>query len=130
MADARWFSACDKKQMVCSGDLLGRWIVTSDSVKPFENDFQRNLRPPEEGSFLGTVMHVMLYDFCILPSDNECLIVQTDLDGGVERMRFNLPGGVDAVRFGELKSPPIHEKITRAKGDDCVPLGWRFPTNK
>lgn len=126
VADVRWLSECDTASRTCAGYLLGRWIMHSEGSQPLEIDFEPyEVDPDAVAAAFDRLLHVMVYDFALSAEGDTCVLVEIDLDGGVQRAVYELPHGVNSASLGPMIGDVVREKFARNRGDACVPAGWR-----
>ena len=127
VADVRWFSECNIECKDCSGVLLSRWLIWGNGIEPLAADLAPEA-PDEDSSSRNCIddpLFCMVYDFGITPQQDKCVIIETDLDGHIQRAAYQLPDGISGTVLGPMIGEAIHEKFKRDKWDPCVPKGWR-----
>ena len=138
IAEIRQFSSCNPDLKSCSGDLLGRWLATPDSVKPLDATSLRDVRERNNSSYasvsttlksIDDPLFARVINFALSLNEHFCVINEIDLEGNLTLAVYKY-SNKNHDELGAIIGVPLVLKYHRKRWDNCFPEQWPPPAEQ
>jgi len=116
-ANVRQFSDCNFADRKCVGTVVTCWIVSQTKVFGEAPAPKAGVQAPSPA--VVNYIRTLLVDFAVAPTGRECVIVETDLEGRIQRAAYELPSGIHGSKVGPVIGSVVEDRTVRnwRKGD-------------